>query len=149
MCTLVPLIHPSRILKFSSHSYEPVRPLPSARSTVYAVRAPLFRRKHAAVLTTICRRLLHLNLRPRRVWWDAAVSQYFTMLLFLLSHSSLSCLVYQARGRLLLFEVDYAFLAKEDGEHEHAVKLRQVFAKEQLGPVSEEVRCTTKDACEI
>ncbi|CAN0003393.1 unnamed protein product, partial [Hapterophycus canaliculatus] len=43
-----------------------------------------------------------------------------------------------ARGRLLLFEVDYAYLAREDGKHEHAVKLRQVFAKEQLGPVSGE-----------
>lgn len=47
--------------------------------------------------------------------------------------------VSQARGRLLLFEVDYAYLAREDGKHEHAVKLRQVFAKEQLGPVSGEV----------
>lgn len=46
----------------------------------------------------------------------------------------------KARGRLLLFEVDYAYLAKEDGRHEHAVKLRQVFAKEQLGPVAGEVR---------
>lgn len=46
---------------------------------------------------------------------------------------------FQARGRLLLFEVDYAYLAKEDGRHEHAVKLRQVFAKEQLGPVAGEV----------
>lgn len=45
----------------------------------------------------------------------------------------------QARGRLLMFEVDYAYLAREDGKHEHAVKLRQVFAKEQLGPVSGEV----------
>lgn len=45
----------------------------------------------------------------------------------------------QARGRLILFEVDYAYLAREDGKHEHAVKLRQVFAKEQLGPVSGEV----------
>eukprot|EP00903_Cladosiphon_okamuranus_P018754 g17257.t1 len=43
-----------------------------------------------------------------------------------------------ARGRLLLFEVDYAYLAREDGKHEHAVKLRQVFAKEQLGPVTGE-----------
>lgn len=51
-----------------------------------------------------------------------------------------SIFVWQARGRLLLFEVDYAYLAREDGGHEHAVKLRQVFAKEQLGPVSGEVR---------
>ncbi|CAM9158991.1 unnamed protein product [Ectocarpus sp. 12 AP-2014] len=43
-----------------------------------------------------------------------------------------------ARGRLILFEVDYAYLTREDGKHEHAVKLRQVFAKEQLGPVSGE-----------
>lgn len=40
----------------------------------------------------------------------------------------------------MLFEVDYAYLAREDGKHEHAVKLRQVFAKEQLGPVTGEVR---------
>lgn len=46
---------------------------------------------------------------------------------------------HQARGRLLLFEVDYAYLTKEDGGHEYAVKLRQVFAKEQLGPVAGEV----------
>eukprot|EP00752_Nemacystus_decipiens_P015088 g13442.t1 len=43
-----------------------------------------------------------------------------------------------ARGRLLLYEVDYAYLARENGKHEHAVKLRQVFAKEQLGPVTGE-----------
>lgn len=51
---------------------------------------------------------------------------------------SVVCLV-QARGRLLLYEVDYAFLAREGGKHEHAVKLKQVLAKEQLGPVSGEV----------
>eukprot|EP00904_Undaria_pinnatifida_P008679 jgi/Undpi1/4941/HiC_scaffold_19.g08293.m1 len=43
-----------------------------------------------------------------------------------------------ARGRLLMLEVDYAYLAREDGTHEYAVKLRQIFAKEQLGPVSGE-----------
>lgn len=47
--------------------------------------------------------------------------------------------VTQARGRLLLYEVDYAYLAREDGSHEYAVKLRQVYAKEQLGPVAGEV----------
>ncbi|CAM9461362.1 unnamed protein product [Discosporangium mesarthrocarpum] len=44
-----------------------------------------------------------------------------------------------ARGRLILFEVDYAFLAKEDGGHKHAVKLRECYAKEQKGPVAGEV----------
>lgn len=38
-----------------------------------------------------------------------------------------------------MLEVDYAYLAREDGTHEYAVKLRQIFAKEQLGPVSGEV----------
>lgn len=39
----------------------------------------------------------------------------------------------------MLYEVDYAYLAKGDGGHEHAVKLRRIFVKEQLGPIAGEV----------
>jgi cleavage and polyadenylation specificity factor subunit 1 len=40
------------------------------------------------------------------------------------------------RGRLLLYEVDYAHVAKEDGGHEYQVKLREVVRKVMQGSVS-------------